>query len=193
MKKTIAKILILFMAAPFFVSCGYNKMVKLDENVKAQWAQVQSVYQRRSDLIPNLVATVKGVANFEQSTLTAVIEARANATKVNIDASKLTPETFQQFQQAQNGLSSALSRLMVVSEQYPELKATQNFSELQTQLESTENRITVERQKFNDATREYNTFIRGFIQRMWANMFDFKEKPYFEAVAGSEKAPEVKF
>jgi len=168
-------------------------MVSLDESVKGQWAQVQNVYQRRLDLIPNLVNTVKGYANFEKETLTQVIEARSKATSVNIDASKLTPANLKTFQQSQDGLSSALSRLMVVVEKYPDLKANQNFLELQAQLEGTENRISIERQKFNEVTREYNTYIKGFIQRFWANMFGFNEKGYFEATQGAEKAPEVKF
>jgi len=193
MKTSKTGIWFMLFALPFFTGCGYNKMVSLEEKVKAQWAQVQNVYQRRADLIPNLVNTVKGAANFEKETLTQVIEARAKATSVNVDASKLTPETFRQFQEAQDNLTGALSRLMVVVEKYPELKANQNFLELQAQLEGTENRITVERQKYNDAVMEYNAFIRGFIQRFWANMFGFQEKPYFQSAPGAEKAPEVKF
>jgi len=193
MKTSKTGIWFMVFALPFFTGCGYNKMVNLEEKVKAQWAQVQNVYQRRADLIPNLVNTVKGAANFEKETLTQVIEARAKATSVNVDASKLTPETFRQFQEAQDNLTGALSRLMVVVEKYPELKANQNFLELQAQLEGTENRITVERQKYNDAVMEYNAFIRGFIQRFWANMFGFQEKPYFQSAPGAEKAPEVKF
>ncbi|MFZ4401081.1 MAG: LemA family protein [Bacteroidales bacterium] len=171
----------------------YNKMPNLEEGVNSQWAKVESAYQRRSDLIPNLVNTVKGVANFEQQTLTGVVEARAKATSVNIDPTKLTAANMQQFQQAQNGLSSALSKLMVVVEKYPELKATQNFLELQSQLEGTENRINVERNKFNEAAQSYNSFIRRFPNNMFAGMFGFEKKAYFEATAGAEKAPEVKF
>ena len=171
----------------------YNQMVTLNEGVSERWAQVENVYQRRADLIPNLVSTVKGYADFEKQTLTDVIEARSKATSVNIDASQLTPETFQQFQNAQDGLSSALSRLMVVVERYPELKANQNFLELQAQLEGTENRIAVERQKFNMQTREYNTYIKKFPQVIFAGLYGFDEKPYFQAEEGAEKVPEVKF
>jgi LemA protein len=172
---------------------AYNGMVKMQESVTSQWGNVETAYQRRSDLIPNFVNTVKGAANFEQSTLTQVIDARAKATSVNIDPTKMTPENLQQFQQAQGQLSSALSRLMVVVEQYPQLKATQNFRDLQVELEGTENRISVERRKFNEVAREYNTYIRRFPQNMLAGMFGFQSKPYFEATPGAEKAPEVKF
>ena len=171
----------------------YNGMVTMNEGVTSQWGNVETQYQRRSDLIPNFVNTVKGAANFEQTTLTQVIEARAKATSVNIDPTKLTPETMQQFQQAQGQVSSALGRLMVVMEQYPELKATQNFRDLQTELEGTENRISVERRKFNEVALSYNTYIKRFPQNMIAGMFSFAAKPYFEATAGAEKAPEVKF
>lgn len=176
-----------------FSSCDYNGMVKLDEQVQAQWAQVQNVYQRRADLIPNLVNTVKGAANFEKETLTQVIEARAKATSVNVDPSKLTPENIQKFQNAQGELSTALGRLMVVSERYPELKANANFQELQAQLEGTENRITVERQKFNEVTQQYNSKIRSFPNNLTAGMFGFEKKGYFQAEAGAEKAPKVEF
>jgi LemA protein len=171
----------------------YNKLVTKEETVNTQWANVQSVYQRRADLIPNLVSTVKGVANFEQQTLTNVIEARAKATSVNINPKNLDAASLQKFQSAQDGLSSALSRLMVVVERYPELKATQNFSELQAQLESTENRITVERRNFNEAAQAFNTYMRSFPANMFAGMFGFQKKAYFEAQAGSEKAPKVEF
>ncbi len=171
----------------------YNNLVSKEEGVNQQWANVQNVYQRRADLIPNLVATVKGVANFEQQTLTNVIEARAKATSVNINPKNLDAASLQKFQAAQDGLSSALSRLMVVVEKYPELKATQNFSELQTQLESTENRITVERRTFNEAAQAYNTYLRRFPSNMFAGMFGFQKKAYFEAAAGSEKTPKVEF
>ena len=171
----------------------YNKLVTKDEAVNQQWANVQSVYQRRADLIPNLVATVKGVANFEQQTLTNVIEARAKATAVNINPKNLDAASLQKFQAAQDGLSSALSRLMVVVEKYPELKATQNFSELQAQLESTENRITVERRNFNESAQDYNKYMRSFPTNMIAGMFGFQKKAYFEAQAGADKAPKVEF
>ena len=168
-------------------------MVELDESVAAQWAQVENVYQRRADLIPNLVNTVKGYADFEQETLTQVIEARSKATGINVNPENLNAESLQQFQQAQDGLSSALSRLLVVVERYPELKANQNFLELQSQLESTENRISVERRKFNDATRVYNTYIRRFPKNIVAAIFSFDQKGYFEAAEGSEEAPQVEF
>lgn len=172
---------------------SYNGMVKLEESVNAQWANVENVYQRRADLIPNLVNTVKGVADFEQETLTEVINARAKATSVNIDPSKLDAQSIQQFQQAQEGLSSALSRLMVVVERYPELKATQNFLELQAQLEGTENRISVERKRFNDAARKFNTKIKKFPARLFNIIYGFESKGYFEAQEGAEKVPEVQF
>jgi LemA protein len=171
----------------------YNGMVTMQESVTSQWGNVETAYQRRSDLIPNFVNTVKGAANFEQTTLTQVIEARAKATSVTIDPTKMTAENMQQFQQAQGQLSSALSRLMVVVEQYPELKATQNFRDLQVELEGTENRISVERRKFNEVAQVYNTFIKRFPQNILAGMFGFQEKPYFKATEGAEKAPEVKF
>jgi LemA protein len=172
---------------------GYNKMVNLDENVKTKWNNVQSDYQRRADLIPNLVSTVKGAANFEQTTLTNVIEARAKATSVNVNADDLSPEKIQQFQQAQSQLGGALSRLLVVAEQYPTLQATQNFKDLQTQLEGTENRIKVSRNDFNSSVQEYNSVVRRFPNNLFAGMFGFKTKQGFTAEAGSEKAPKVEF
>lgn len=181
------------VVAVLFSSCGYNKMVTMEEQVTSSWAQVENVYQRRADLIPNLVNTVKGYAAHEQETLEGVIEARSKATSVNIDPSKLTPETIQQFNQAQDGLSSALSKLMVVVERYPDLKANQNFLDLQAQLEGTENRITVERMKFNETTQTYNAYIRKFPQVIYAGWFGFEKKTYFEAQQGAEKAPEVQF
>jgi len=176
-----------------WVSKVYNGMVTMQETVTSQWGNVQTSYQRRSDLIPNFVNTVKGAANFEQTTLTQVIEARAKATSITIDPTKMTAENMQQFLQAQGQLSSSLSKLMVVVEQYPELKATQNFRDLQIELEGTENRISVERKKFNDVALTYNTFIRKFPQNFLAGIFSFQIKPYFEADKGAEKAPEVKF
>jgi len=191
MKKSL---FLLIVAAGFlFTGCGYNKMVTMDEAVKSAWSQVENVYQRRADLIPNLVETVKGYATHEQETFTKVVEARAQATAVKIDPANLTPEAIQQFQDAQGGLTSALSRLMVVVEQYPDLKANQNFLDLQAQLEGTENRITVERQKFNYATQGYNAYIRRFPELITAAIFGFKKKAYFEAQGGAEKAPQVKF
>ena len=174
-------------------SCQYNTMVEKQEAVTAQWSQVENVYQRRADLIPNLVATVKGYADFEQETLTAVIEARAKATSVNVDPSKLDASSIQQFQAAQDGLSSALARLMVVVERYPDLKANQNFLELQSQLEGTENRIAVERRKYNESAQAYNTYIRKFPNNFIAGMFDFEKSEYFEADEGAEAAPKVEF
>jgi LemA protein len=182
-----------FFAVLSLSSCGYNSMVKLDEQVQSQWAQVENIYQRRADLIPNLVASVKGAANFEQSTLTKVIEARAKATSIQVDPTKLSPETIAKFQAAQGELGSALGRLLVVSENYPQLKANQNFLELQSQLEGTENRITVERMKFNQVTQEYNSKIRTFPNNLFAGMFGFQKKGYFQAEAGSNKAPKVEF
>ena len=193
MKRTNLIILGLIATVFLFSGCGYNSMVKLDEKVSAQWAQVENVYQRRADLIPNLVNTVKGYANFEKDVLTAVTEARAKATSVNVDASKLSPESIQQFQQAQGQLSSSLSKLLVVVEKYPDLKANQNFLELQAQLEGTENRITVERGRFNEVTQEYNSTIRTFPNNITSGMFGFSKKGYFEAEKGAEKVPEEKF
>lgn len=191
--KRMKWLLMAVIAIPFFNSCGYNRMVELREGVDAQWAQVENVYQRRADLIPNLVSTVKGYAAHEKSTLEGVIEARSKATSVNISAEGMTEESLQQFQQAQEGLRSALSRLMVVVEQYPDLKANQNFLDLQAQLEGSENRITVERMKFNDTARNYNTYIAKFPQNMIAGMFSFTRKPYFEAEQGAQTAPKVEF
>jgi LemA protein len=168
-------------------------MVDLDVNVKTKWSNVQSDYQRRADLIPNLVSTVKGAANFEQTTLTNVIEARAKATSVNVSSENLTPEKIQQFQQAQNQLGGALSRLLVVAEQYPQLQATQNFRDLQAQLEGTENRIKVSRNDFNAAVQEYNSVVRRFPNNLFAGMFGFQVKEGFVADAGSQKAPKVEF
>ncbi|MCU4156767.1 LemA family protein [Carboxylicivirga sp. A043] len=191
--KTLKHLLLIAFAIPFFTSCGYNNMVDKSEMVDASWAQVENVYQRRADLIPNLVNTVKGYAEHEQETLTGVIEARSKATSVNISADNLNEANLAQFQQAQAGLTSALSKLMVVMERYPDLKANQNFMDLQAQLEGTENRIAVERKKFNDATRDYNSYIKKFPRVIYASWFDFEKKPYFQAEAGSEKAPKVEF
>jgi len=187
----------LFISAIFLSvllsSCGYNTMVSKEEAVTAQWSQVENVYQRRADLIPNLVNTVKGYASHEKETLEAVTEARSKATSVNVDPSKLNQQSIQKFQAAQDQLSSALSRLMVVVERYPDLKANQNFLDLQAQLEGTENRIAVERRKFNQATQEYNTYIRKFPKNLVAKIFGFEKREYFKADKGAEKAPEVKF
>ncbi|MBO9572615.1 MAG: LemA family protein [Chitinophagaceae bacterium] len=172
---------------------GYNSMVKLDENVKAKWANVQSDYQRRADLIPNLVNTVKGAANFEQETLTRVVEARAKATQTTINPGDLTPENMQKFQAAQGELSSALSRLLVTVERYPELKANQNFLNLQTQLEGTENRIKVSRNDFNTSVQEYNGVVRRFPNNLFAGMFGFPVRQPFQADQGAQNAPKVEF
>ncbi len=192
MKRIFLNLIILISAASLS-SCGYNSMVEKQEAVEGQWAQVQNVYQRRMDLIPNLVETVKGVANFERGTLEAVVQARAEATKTTINANDLTPEKVAQFQKAQEGLTGALSKFMSIVENYPDLKSNQNFSELQAQLEGTENRITVERMKFNETVQAYNTYIRKFPNNMTAGMFGFEKKGYFEASAGADKAPTVKF
>ena len=196
-RKVIRSLILIGIAALplLFSGCGYNRMVTLDENVSAAWAQVENVYQRRMDLIPNLVETVKGYAAREQETLTALAEARSRAGGVmQVDEDLLNdPEAFARFQQAQDSLGSALQRLLVVTENYPELKANQNFLALQNQLEGTENRIAVERKRFNDAVREYNTVIRRFPQVIVANMTGFDPKPYFEASEGAETAPTVEF
>ncbi len=174
--------------------CGtYNSLVDKDENVNQAWANVQSAYQRRADLIPNLVNTVKGAADFERQTITDVVEARAKATSVNIDPSNITPEQLKQFQEAQSGLSSALSRLLVTVERYPELKATDNFKELQAQLEGTENRIKVERDRFNAAATEYNKSVRRFPAALFAGIFGFDTRAQFEAEDGAQDAPDVNF
>ncbi|MEP2669930.1 MAG: LemA family protein [Cyclobacteriaceae bacterium] len=171
----------------------YNGFVSLEQEVNRTWANVESNYQRRMDLIPNLVNTVKGYADFEQETLTGVIEARAKATSVNIDPSNVTPDQLAQFQQAQDGLSSALSRLMVVVERYPDLKANQNFLDLQSQLEGTENRISVARQRFNDAVGAYNTSIKQLPGRLIASVTGFEEKGFFKSAEGADTAPVVQF
>lgn len=191
--KIVILILAIVLVLILLVANVYNKMVNEDEKATTAWAQVESVYQRRADLIPNLVKTVQGAADFEKGTLESVIEARSHASSMKIDPADLTQESLAAFQKAQNDLSGSLNRLMVVVERYPELKANQNFQELQAQLEGTENRINVERQKFNETIRAYNTYIRKFPAKMFARMFGFKEKAYFQADAGAEKAPEVEF
>jgi len=192
MKKSVV-VLFIAVAGMFLSGCGYNRMVDLEEQVTSQWSQVENVYQRRADLIPNLVNTVRGYADHEQETFVEVVEARAKATSVNVDADNLSPEAIEQFNQAQAGLTSALSRLMVVVEQYPDLKANQNFRDLQAQLEGTENRIAVERRKFNEVSQTYNAYIRKFPQMIYAGWFGFDKKEYFEAQPGAEQAPEVQF
>ena len=184
----------LFFIILLWSGCGsYNGMVTKEEGVSAQWSNVENVYQRRLDLIPNLVNTVKGYAKHESSTLTAVIEARSKATAVNINPGKLDDASLQKFEQAQSGLSSALSKLMVVVEKYPDLKANQNFLELQSQLEGTENRIAVERRKFNEMAQDYNTYIRKFPKNIIASLAGFEKKSYFKSQAGAESAPKVEF
>lgn len=194
MKKTLIVFVVIIVIAialyRFFVGT-YNNLVDRDVQVQTSWSQVENVYQRRLDLIPNLVSTVKEAADFEKSTLTAVIEARANATQVKIDPKNLTAEQMTKFQEAQGQLGSALGRLMVVVEQYPQLKANQNFLELQSQLEGTENRIAVERQKFNEAVQLFNSYVRKFPQVTIAGMYGFSAKPFFEADKGANKAPDV--
>ena len=188
-----AIVVILFMFGSFFLG-RYNQMVQAQERVNESWAQVENVYQRRLDLIGNLVETVKGVANFERETYTAVAEARAKAGQMQLGTGVINdPDAFRRFQEAQNEVTSALSRLLVTVERYPELKANQNFLELQSQLEGTENRITVERRRFNDVAREYNTLIRTIPNNFIAGIAGFTPKPYFEAAPGAEQAPKVQF
>ena len=172
---------------------GYNGMVSMDEQVSGQWANVETQYQRRADLIPNLVNTVKGYATHEKTTLENVVKARSEATQVKVDPADLTPEKLAQYQKAQGNVSAALGRLLMVAENYPQLKANENFLELQSQLEGTENRITVARKDFNDAAKAYNVAIRRFPKNILAGLFGFDKKAYFEAEDGAEKAPEVKF
>lgn len=193
MNKLKYTILIAVIGVFTLSSCGYNTMVNKEETVTAQWAQVQNSYQRRADLIPNLVSTVKGYASHEQETFTAVVEARARATQVNVNPEELTEEGIQQYQQAQGQLSAALGKLLMIRENYPELKANQNFLELQAQLEGTENRISVERRAFNEATQTYNSTVRTFPNNIMAGIFGFKEKGYFQAEAGAATVPEVQF
>lgn len=195
MKKWIiwGAIIVFILILYFNLKGSYNSMVALDEQVKTSWSQVENVYQRRMDLIPNLVSTVKGYAEFEKTTLTQVIEARAKATSVTIDASNLNEQTMRQFQESQGALTQALSRLMVVSEQYPNLKANQNFLDLQAQLEGTENRIATERRTYNEVVQNYNTTIRSFPKNLFAGMFGFQPRPNFAADPGASKAPQVNF
>ena len=172
---------------------AYNGMVTLDEGVQGKWADVETQYQRRADLIPNLVSTVKGYAAHESETLESVVKARSEASSVKVDPENLTPEKLAEYEKAQSGVSSALGRLMVIVEKYPDLKANQNFLELQSQLEGTENRINVARRDFNEAAKNYNTVIRSFPKNIFAGMFGFEKKAYFEAEKGAEAAPKVEF
>lgn len=194
MKKTTWIIVIAAVAAIAFWAIGkYNAMVQAEENVETAWGQVENQYQRRMDLVPNLVATVKGYATHEQETLEGVMAARAKATQITIDPANATPEQLAAYQNAQGELSQALGRLLAISESYPELKANENFLQLQSQLEGTENRITVARNTFNEEAKTFNILIRTFPNNMIASMTGFEKKPYFEAEAGAEKAPKIEF
>ncbi len=177
----------------FWFQGNYNNMVKMDEGVQAAWSQVENVYQRRADLIPNLVATVKGYAEHEQQTLEGVVSARSKATQITVDPENLTSEQLAKYQAAQGELGAALGKLLAITENYPDLKANDNFLSLQSQLEGTENRIAVERNKYNEAARNYNTVIRQFPKNIVAGMFGFEKKPYFEASEGAKEAPKVEF
>ena len=192
--KKISYLLLIVLGAITLSSCsGYNRMVEKQEAVTSQWGNVQNAYQRRADLIPNLVNTVKGYAEHEQETFTQVTEARAKATQTNINPENLTTESLQEYQQAQNQLSQALGRLLLIQENYPELKANQNFLALQDELAGTENRISVERNRFNQIAQDYNSYIRKFPQVIYAKWFKFETKAYFEATPEAQIAPEVQF
>lgn len=191
--KWLIGLALVVLAVFFWVKGAYNGFVRMDEQVTAAWSQVENVYQRRADLIPNLVATVKGYAEHESETLEGVVNARAAAMRMSVDASDLTPERLAEFQRTQGELSQALGRLMVLTENYPDLKANRNFQDLQAQLEGTENRIAVERKKFNETARAYNTAIRVFPKNLLAGMFGFEKRAYFEAAEGAEVAPVVSF
>lgn len=193
MKKSTIIIIAVAVLAIVWGITGYNGLVGMDEGVQTKWADVETQYQRRADLIPNLVNTVKGYAAHESETLQAVVEARAKATSMNIDPSNMSAEQIANFQKAQDGVSSALGRLLVTVEKYPDLKANENFRELQSQLEGTENRISVARRDYNEAARKYNTTLRSFPKNILAGMFGFEKKAYFEAQEGSEQAPTVQF
>ena len=190
--KTLVIIAVLAIIALWGIT-GYNGLVGMDEGVQTKWADVETQYQRRADLIPNLVNTVKGYAAHESETLQAVVEARAKATSVNIDPTNMSAEQIATFQKVQDGVSSALGRLLVTVEKYPDLKANENFKELQAQLEGTENRISVARRDYNEAARKYNTTLRSFPKNILASIFGFEKKAYFEAQEGSEQAPAVQF
>ena len=191
--KNVTRFILMLVCAISLSSCGYNTMVEKDEAVSHAWSNVENQYQRRADLIPNLVNTVKGDAAHEKETLEAVVAARSKATQVTVDAANLTPEKLKAYQEAQGEIGGALSRLLAITENYPELKANENFKELQAQLEGTENRISVERRNFNEASRDYNTYIRKFPNNIFSSLFGFEKRPYFEAEAGTEKAPTVEF
>ena len=193
MFRHIVMVAVAMLALSSLTSCNYNSLVEKRENADQQWAQVENVYQRRADLIPNLVNTVKGYSTHEQETLTKVTEARAKATSITLDADDLTEENLAKYQEAQNELSGALKSLLAVTEAYPDLKANENFMNLQTQLEGTENRIATERMRYTEAVQDYNTSIKKFPTNIYAGWFGFEEKPQFKAEAGAQKAPEVKF
>lgn len=193
MKKSTIIILVVVAVVAVWAVTGYNGLVKADEAVSNAWSNVENQYQRRADLIPNLVNTVKGYASHEKETLDAVISARTRATQVTVDADNLTPEKLMEYQKAQGEVGAALGRLLAITEAYPDLKANQNFLELQAQLEGTENRISVERRNFNDVAKSYNTSIRTFPKNLLAGMFGFDKRPYFEAQEGAEQAPVVQF
>lgn len=192
MKRTLFAVIGLFFALSLS-SCGYNTMVSKDENVKGKWAQVENAYQRRADLIPNLVNTVKGAAQHEEGTLTAVVEARAKATQVNVNPESLSEEEIASFQATQDQFSQSIGRLLMTVEAYPDLKANSNFQELQAQLEGTENRISVERRAYNEAVQDYNTTVRSFPNNIMAGIFGFKTKGTFKASEGADQAPTVSF
>ena len=193
MSRTLIIVVVIAIALGMYGCSSYNGLVEKDTQVEKSWANVQTQYQRRADLIPNLVRTVQGAANFEKGTLTAVIQARANATGINLNADQLTPENIQKFQAAQEQLSGSLSRLLAVAENYPQLRATQNFSELQAQLEGTENRITVARNDFNGTATSYNQSVRSFPNNIFAGVFGFSRKGLFEASRAAQNAPTVQF
>ena len=193
MKKSTIILIAAIAAVAMWAISAYNGMVKMDESVSTAWSNVENQYQRRTDLIPNLVNTVKGYASHEKETFEAVVSARSKATQMTVDADNLTPEKLQEYQKAQGEIGAALGRLLAITENYPELKANENFKELQAQLEGTENRISVERRNFNEVARSYNTAIRTFPKSLLAGMFGFEKRPYFEAEVGANKAPEVKF
>ena len=193
MKKSVIILIAVVAVIIIWAISAYNGLVSMDENVSSQWANVETQYQRRADLITNLVNTVKGYASHEKETLEGVVEARSKATQIKVDANDLTPEKLAEYQKAQGAVTSALGKLLAITENYPDLKANQNFLELQAQLEGTENRINVARKNFNDAAQAYNTSIRRFPKSIFASVFGFEKRTYFEAAEGTEKAPEVKF
>ena len=190
---TLVVVAAIIAAIALWAMTGYNSLVSADETVSTAWSDVENQYQRRADLIPNLVNTVKGYAAHEKETLEAVVSARTRATQVTVDADNLTPEKLAEYQKAQGEVGAALGRLLAITEEYPDLKANQNFLELQAQLEGTENRISVERRNFNEAAKEYNTSIRKFPKNILAGMFGFEKRPYFESQEGADKAPAVEF